>query len=170
MKKTRYYLAALVIMVLAVMNIAIWQKEQIVKNGELVYVKLAPLDPRSLMQGDYMQLGYAINEQLPKYNKQTALASKVVITTDAQQVAKFVRMDDGSALADNEKTLNIRRSRFSATIQPSSFFFQEGHAQFYQNAAYGIFVFDKHNPGSYVLNGLADEQLQRISPPKSTTR
>lgn len=36
------------------------QYENILVNGTKVILRLAPVDPRSLMQGDYMQLNYAI--------------------------------------------------------------------------------------------------------------
>ncbi|MFX7329222.1 GDYXXLXY domain-containing protein, partial [Acinetobacter baumannii] len=34
------------------------QKEMLLKEGQLVLLPLAPVDPRSLMQGDYMALRY----------------------------------------------------------------------------------------------------------------
>ncbi|OKL36053.1 GDYXXLXY domain-containing protein [Domibacillus mangrovi] len=37
-----------------------WQKEQLLQNGELVALELAPIDPRSMLQGDYVQLNYEI--------------------------------------------------------------------------------------------------------------
>ncbi|MEL7161197.1 MAG: GDYXXLXY domain-containing protein, partial [Bacteroidota bacterium] len=38
------------------------QKERILDSGELVLLELAPVDPRSLLQGDYMRLNYAISQ------------------------------------------------------------------------------------------------------------
>ncbi|KZN98148.1 GDYXXLXY domain-containing protein [Pseudobacillus badius] len=46
---------------LAFIGIVSWQKEQLLQNGELVALQLEPLDPRSLLQGDYVQLNYAIH-------------------------------------------------------------------------------------------------------------
>ncbi|OAH53200.1 MULTISPECIES: GDYXXLXY domain-containing protein [Bacillaceae] len=37
-----------------------WQKEQLLQNGEIVALELAPIDPRSMLQGDYVQLNYEI--------------------------------------------------------------------------------------------------------------
>ncbi len=167
MKKTYFYLLVLIAVVLAVMNTAIWQKEQILSEGETVYVKLAPVDPRSLMQGDYMRLRYAIDNQLPRNAEFDSNSNKVVITTNAKAIAEFVRLDDGSPLAAGEKRLKLGHSRFRVGIKPKSFFFQEGHAKVYENAEYGIFIFAKNNPDSYLLQGLADKNLQEISPPKS---
>lgn len=38
-----------------------WQKEQLLQNGELVALELVPIDPRSMLQGDYVELRYAIH-------------------------------------------------------------------------------------------------------------
>ncbi|WP_351125065.1 GDYXXLXY domain-containing protein, partial [Shewanella sp. T24-MNA-CIBAN-0130] len=51
-------IAALVI--LAGINYKIFQQEQLLANGEIILFELAPVDPRSLMQGDYMALNYDI--------------------------------------------------------------------------------------------------------------
>ncbi len=77
MKKTYFYLLVLIAVILAVMNTAIWQKEQILAEGETVYLKLAPVDPRSLMQGDYMRLRYAIDNQLPRDSNSSSNSNKV---------------------------------------------------------------------------------------------
>ncbi len=163
MKKTYFYLLVLIAVVLVVMNIAIWQKEQILAEGETVYVKLAPVDPRSLMQGDYMRLRYAIDNHLPSDRKNNS--NKVVIKTNAKAITEFVRLDNGSPLAEGEKRFKLDHSRFRAGIKPNSFFFQEGHAKLYEKAEYGIFTFAKNNPDSYLLSGLADKDLQAIVAP-----
>ncbi len=156
MKKVHFYLLILIAAVLVVMNVAIWQKEQLLAKGEVVYVKLAPVDPRSLMQGDYMRLSY---------DKEADRKDKVVITTNAKGIAEFVRLDDGSTLNDGEKRFKLEHSRFSPSIKPNSFFFQEGHGKIYEDAKYGIFVFAKGDPDGYLLVGLADENLREIVPP-----
>ena len=48
------------IMVFAIFNYSIYQKEQIKNDGDSVLLELSPADPRSIMQGDYMRLRYAI--------------------------------------------------------------------------------------------------------------
>ncbi len=163
MKKNYFYLLVLIAVILAVMNTAIWQKEQMLAEGETVYLKLAPVDPRSLMQGDYMRLRYAIDNQLPRDRKINS--DKVVIKTNAKAIAEFVRLDDGSPLAEGEKRFKLGQLRFWVGVKPNSFFFQEGHAKLYENAEYGIFIFAKNNPDSYLLQGLADKDLQEILPP-----
>src|SRR5690606_19512775 len=39
--------------------------ERTLRDGQLVLLELAPVDPRSLMQGDYMALRFAVDAQLP---------------------------------------------------------------------------------------------------------
>ncbi|WP_375603982.1 GDYXXLXY domain-containing protein [Wolbachia endosymbiont of Anurida maritima] len=80
------------VIVLVAMNYGIYEKEQIKKHGETLLLELAPADPRSLMQGDYMQLRYAIERNTPV--QELALQQKrgyMVISPDENNVAQFVR-------------------------------------------------------------------------------
>ncbi|MFK2826091.1 GDYXXLXY domain-containing protein [Bacillus sp. B190/17] len=53
--------AVLLVLQLVFIGFTAWQKEQLLKNGELIALQLEPLDPRSLLQGDYVQLNYAVH-------------------------------------------------------------------------------------------------------------
>ena len=46
--------------VLCVAGWIVWSNERILAHGQVVRLELAPADPRSLMQGDYMMLNYAL--------------------------------------------------------------------------------------------------------------
>ncbi len=48
------------LLVLVVVNGLIARQEYLLAHGTRMLVELAPVDPRSLMQGDYMQLGYSV--------------------------------------------------------------------------------------------------------------
>src|SRR6185436_18060197 len=50
---TRPLIVAGLVLVLGAVNWSIWGKERIKASGAVVYLDLAPLDPRSIMQGDY---------------------------------------------------------------------------------------------------------------------
>lgn len=158
MKKIIFIASSL--LVFAAFNLAIYQKEQIKANGEIVFLQLAPVDPRSLMQGDYMRLRYVIeteqNYQSPKQR------GDLVVIVDANKVGKFKRFYAGESLAAHEKLLRYHSEYGSLQIVPNSFMFQEGQAGFYQRAKYGVFKFD--NQGNHILVGLADEKLQLIQP------
>ena len=52
------------LLVLGAVNGAIVGKERIRRDGELVFLALAPVDPRALMQGDYMALRFALVREL----------------------------------------------------------------------------------------------------------
>jgi uncharacterized membrane-anchored protein len=52
------------ICVLAGAGWRIWSNERILTEGRVVLLELAPIDPRSLMQGDFMSLNYALSNAL----------------------------------------------------------------------------------------------------------
>ncbi len=152
---------ALAVLVLAALNYGIYEKEQIIDIGETVLLELAPVDPRSLMQGDYMRLRYAIGRKVPA--KELASQQKrgyIVIRQDENNVAQFERFHKGEDLSDTEKLLHFHKKYRTVRIVPDSFFFQEGHAKYYQNAKYGVFKFD--DSGNHLLVGLADKNRQTI--------
>ena len=49
---------------LAVANQGIFQRERILADGRIVLLELEPVDPRSLMQGDYMALRFAVVDDI----------------------------------------------------------------------------------------------------------
>ena len=157
------------LLALGVANYNIRQKQQVLDGGRQVLLELRPVDPRSLIQGDYMQLAYAgklfpsaaIMETLPR-------RGTIVLAVDAQDVAVFSRLDDGSRLAQNELRLKYklilqRWGGRTMRIGAESFLFQEGRAELYENASYGVLRVDES--GDSVLVGLADEERRIISPP-----
>jgi len=62
MRRLSLFLVGLAI--LAGINATVWRFEHAMGSGEVVLLELAPVDPRSLMQGDYMRLDYALARQL----------------------------------------------------------------------------------------------------------
>ena len=55
-KQSRILIITNLLLLLGYLNWSIYQKEQTLRDGQLVLFELAPVDPRSLMQGDYMSL------------------------------------------------------------------------------------------------------------------
>lgn len=165
-------LVALVV-VLAIVNGAIIGKEKHLAKGQVVYLELAPVDPRSLMQGDYMALNFRVAQQvydaLPKSNDYrswnhnlNARDGFVVVGLDENNVASFQRLDDGTPLSDNEIKLHYRVRHGAIKFATNAFFFQEGHAQPYEAARYG--EFRVNDEGELLLSAMFDEQLQKIQP------
>jgi uncharacterized membrane-anchored protein len=54
------------LLALAVANQGIVQRERILSDGRVLLLELAPVDPRSLMQGDYMALQFAAADDIRK--------------------------------------------------------------------------------------------------------
>lgn len=152
---------ALSILVLAVLNYGIYEKEEIKKKGEIVLLQLAPIDPRSLMQGDYMRLRYALESKISNQEPVThKVRGYIVVRPDENNVAQFVRIYHNESLATGEKLFRYYDQGYSIHIVPDSFFFQEGQAQRYQDAKYGIFKFSGQK--DYLLVGLADVNRKEI--------
>ena len=162
MKKALFILLSLT--VFAIFNYGIYEKEQIKAHGETVYLEIAPVDPRSLMQGDYMRIRYAIERNLSGMSVDGHRErGDMVIAIDDKHKATFVRFHNGEPLQPGEKLLHYQFNNGIIRIVPDSFLFQEGQSEFYRRAKYGEFKFDKK--GDHILVGLADENLQDLKPP-----
>lgn len=164
---------ALTVVILVLFNVSIYDREQTISNGETLFLKLAPVDPRSLMQGDYMQLRYVVEDSIPAGELgDHERRGYLVLRGDNDNVAQFVRIHDGEALAQDERLVRFRFDRPSflgvalgppqAMIVPDDFFFQEGHSEHYENAQYGVFKFDERD--RYLLVGLANAERVPINP------
>lgn len=158
-------------LVLVAMNLLILQKQRVLDDGRTVLLALRPADPRSLMQGDYMELRYA-EALVPVAQEAPEIDGRVVVALDGDGVARFLRFDDGGDLAPDEQRLRYKR-RSPAGLEPrpdqmeifigaESFLFQEGHADAYSEARFGILRVAAD--GSSVLAGLADAEGRPIRP------
>ncbi|MFC5447886.1 GDYXXLXY domain-containing protein [Paenibacillus aestuarii] len=58
---SRLLIAVLVLLQLAAMGLQIGKSEWLLAHGKLIKLELAPLDPRSMLQGDYVRLRYTIS-------------------------------------------------------------------------------------------------------------
>lgn len=144
-------------LVLTTVNISIARKEQLLATGRPVLVELAPVDPRSLIQGDYMRLEYRLAEHA---DASWARDGRMVVRLDDRGVAEFIRAHDGRALGPDELLLQYRRRSGRVRVGSDAFFFQEGHAERYAGAKYGELRVD--GSGGSVLVGLRDEALQPL--------
>jgi len=135
--------AAALAVVLALANWDITEKRAVVANGQILLLELRPVDPRSLFQGDYMDLTLA-----PETMPDAAIISTlpyhgtVILSLDENRIGRFARLDDGAALQPHE--LRVQYRRHQDWLGPRldygarSFFFQEGDAGLYQNAKYAL--------------------------------
>ena len=166
------FLALLV--ALAVVNLAVFQKERQLAHGKVVYLELAPVDPRSLMQGDYMTLRFAIGQEIRRaversgQNLSTSKTSAhyVIVTLDSQNRASFKALFNGQDLAPEELLLRFRLRHNGVHFATNAFFFQEGDADYYQAARYGQFRVNEQ--GEPLLVALYDDDLKRLGPSEKT--
>ncbi|AEI69050.1 GDYXXLXY domain-containing protein [Corallococcus macrosporus] len=137
------------------------QKERVLRSGKTVLLELAPVDPRSLIQGDYMVLDYAISRARRADRRGLPVDGHMVLRLDADGVGTFARFDSADApLAPGELKLRYRLRDGRFRLGAEAFFFQEGHAERYEGARYGeLRVADS---GSSVLVGLRDAQRQPL--------
>ena len=114
------------------------QKERLLARGTPVLLELAPVEPRSLIQGDYMRLDYAIAQQLADDVRRWPSTGALVVRLDANGVARFVRRHTPDApVQPGEHLLTYRRRGGSVRIGTDAFHFQEGDAPRYAGARYG---------------------------------
>ncbi|MER2998044.1 GDYXXLXY domain-containing protein [Pontibacter populi] len=156
------------VLVLALFNWSVVQKEDILESGELVLLKLAPVDPRSLMQGDYMRLSYAISQPQQQQRNFDKLESRgyAIVKLDAQQVAQLVRYQpDKEPLHDDELLLKYNKGDWALNLGAESYFFEEGQAKTFENAEYGGLRVD--DEGNSVLVGLYDKNRKLLKPKRT---
>ncbi|WP_429238893.1 GDYXXLXY domain-containing protein [Aeromonas veronii] len=165
MKPVTRHLALLLsgLAILAGINATVWRYERAMSSGEVVLLRLAPVDPRSLMQGDYMRLNYEIARELTSRDAQTTQnkgSDTLVIRLDAHQVATLVADGKPDRLASDERLLQVHQSERQWQIGPDAYFFEEGTGEQYEAARYGEFRLQAD--GKTLLVGLRDEAYQPI--------
>jgi len=162
MKKYKWIIILLnLVLLLIYFNYSIAKKEELLKEGQLILLELAPVDPRSLMQGDYMTLRYKISENIDEENMPKRGYCVVVLDKDGK--ANKVRFQKNlTPLNKGEYLIEYTSSdNWNVNIGAENFFFQEGLAKKYEKAKYGGVKIDKS--GNSILVGLYDEQLRKIN-------
>jgi len=145
-------------LVLVAVDTAVVGKERIRRDGEVVYLALAPVDPRSLVQGDYMALRFALAADLERQERgerdgQVAFAP---LALDARHVATLAEAAAPAALK-----LRYRLRGGRVWLGTNAFFFEEGSADRFRGARYGEFRVDPAS-GEAVLVGLRGAGLEAM--------
>jgi len=161
MKKYKWIIILINLFVLLVFfNISIVQKEKLLIDGQLVLLELVPVDPRSLMQGDFMRLNYDISNNINADS--ISKRGFCVVKLNKNGIAKKVRIQEKrTPLNKNELLIEYTyKERNGINIGAESYFYQEGVAEKYQKAKYGGVKVD--NKGNSLLVGLYDEKRIKI--------
>ncbi|PWQ99195.1 GDYXXLXY domain-containing protein [Leucothrix pacifica] len=152
----KYWIVLLGVLILMLVNYSIYQREQLVTHGRTVLLELEPVDPRSLMQGDYMALRFAVaREARALIQESKARDGYVILALDQQGVGRFSRIDDLSDLKEGEVKMLYRLRGRAIKFATNAFFFQEGKAKLYEAAKYGEFRVD--DSGDSVLVAMRDQ-------------
>jgi uncharacterized membrane-anchored protein len=148
---TRAWILVAALIVLVAINGSIVGKERIKTHGQRIYLELGSVDPRSLMQGDYMALHFRITDSM---------------SADASGTAALRIDPRGIATLDPQATTRGPRIRYRVRngaiwLGTNAYFFEEGAGERYAPAQYGEFRLDRAT-GEAVLVGLVDENLQPL--------
>ena len=167
---------AVVLLILIPLNYKVQQFEDVLATGKPVVLKIVPVDPRSLMQGDYMSLSYAIlNDIRAKLDEpedgvltidtKKKHPSKVyaLIHQDEQGVATLCRVED--SLPNDFKDcaadvyLPVNNFKWFPELPSQEYFFAEGKGQHYAQAEYAEYRFKN---GILLLARLLDKDLKAL--------
>ncbi len=163
------------LVILTLVNWFIAGKEKHLTEGKEVYLELAPVDPRSLMQGDYMALRFnlanEVYKSLPKtedrqrWRHDIAASDGFVVTSlDERNVGTFKSLYKNQPLSNNEIILRYRVRNGAVKFATNAYFFQEGHGKYYQPARYGQFRVDDKE--ELLLVAMYDKDLIKLEPNK----
>lgn len=147
--------------ILLAVNLTIQQKETLLAEGRTVLLELAPVDPRSLMQGDYMRLRFAVSRELKRPDYNSAGEGYLRVKLDKNQVGHFLSQHSqpGSTTADS-LYLKYRYRSGRIKFATNAFFFEEGTANQYEQARYGEFKVAEN--GELLLHSLRDEEFRLL--------
>lgn len=152
--------------------------EDVLNTGEPIILKTAPLDPRSLMQGDYMTLNYEIlgdisnardgfqeesAEEIPtleEFDKQRYFIY-ALLKRDALGVATLCRLEVEKPTNFDGCTPNIylpiNVAQWWPRLPSQDYFFAEGKGEYFAQAEYAEYRFKN---GKALLYRLLDKDLK----------
>lgn len=173
------------LLALVVVNHGVVKRERILAEGRPLLLALAPVDPRALMQGDYMALRYAAQDGISKAlrpataeNSARALLQMnafsspcgpdgchdgyAVFAVDADGVGRFLRVQPGPRpVAAGEVAVRFRERRWNEIrIAGNAWFFPEGQGERYAPARYGELRVDAD--GTALLVALRDDKRKPL--------
>jgi uncharacterized membrane-anchored protein len=143
----------------AIAGTAVRSAEDILANGREIYIALVPVDPRSLMQGDYMTLAFDTSGLFSARQAKGEIAA--LATVDDKSVARLQTMPESQPdIGPARIAVTVRAKANRWFVGSDAWFFQEGRAHDFAGARYGIFRVGSN--GRLLLTGLADKDLKRL--------
>ena len=158
------------------------ERDRLILTGKEILLELAPVDPLSLLQGQYMIINFALEREEIEIKDQDVNSGRIhlspngfttiVLRYNESGVANFNRFKDDQLLASNEILFKIKARRhwrdngsensYRIDVEQESFLFKENTEKKYEEKAkYGVF---KVGPdGDFVLVDLADKDLNKLT-------
>lgn len=161
----RVGVVAALVLVVGLSARAVIDRERVLDEGRVVLFELAPVDPRSLMQGDYMALRFAIDAALspPSGAALGPLPRFAYLDVGADGRASLAGVGDDLPAPATSVPVRIRLRDGVPSVGPNAFFFQEGQAAVFEGARWGEFRVAAD--GTALLTHLRDGELQRLGAP-----
>ena len=140
------------------------KEESYKKLDSYFYLELTPVDPRSLLQGDYMTLNYDITDKASDfiYNNRTyiydgenenevdkirelrkladAKRAYIAVRLDENKVAKFVKITKEKTDEKDLLFIAYKTNGYDVNINVNSYLFQEGTGDKYEEARHSKVV------------------------------
>ena len=151
-----------VIILFVITGFSATKEESYKKLDSYFYLELAPVDPRSLLQGDYMTLNYDITDKARDfiYDNRTyiydgeneveeirelrkladAKKAYIAVRLDKNRVARYVKITKEKTDEKGLLFIAYKTDGFNVDINANSYLFQEGTGDKYQNARYSKVV------------------------------
>ena len=165
-----------------VLGAAIWRvlpREQLTANGDPLLLEIRPVDPRALLQGDYMALDYEIEQEAEQdvrtLDPEVSSIRRVlrhdgllILSVDERGVGSYARLGQDADPASeapgaDEIAVRYRMSVGDVDLGQRRWFFQEGQAEIFQEAEYAEMRVD--SAGRLILVGMRDEALRPLGEP-----
>ena len=157
MKKIFVVLNLLLLMI--VFGYSVIKEEKNLKQ-KTFYIKTAPVDPRSLIQGDYMVLNYDIAESA-RMEIGNIRKGYIRIKINDLKIAEFIRIDEEYLPpSNNEISIQFQKNGSNIDIGVNSYLFQEGTGNKFQKAQYAEVIELKN--GKLRLKNLLDKNFIKI--------
>ncbi|AVQ30020.1 GDYXXLXY domain-containing protein [Fusobacterium varium] len=157
MKKIFVVLNLLLLMI--VFGYSVIKEEKNLKKATF-YIKTVPVDPRSLIQGDYMVLNYDIAESA-RMEIGNIRKGYIRIKINDLKIAEFIRIDEEYLPpSNNEISIQFQKNGSNIDIGVNSYLFQEGTGNKFQKAQYAEVIELKN--GKLRLKNLLDKNFIKI--------
>jgi hypothetical protein len=139
--------------------------ETVLREGRPLFLRLAPVDPRSLTHGDYMRLGWMLPPGLPALDRPPhaglgAQPAWVAARPDADGVGALRLAAGPRDRQDGEQLIRLSVKAGRWVVTTDAWFFAEGEEKTFAPARFG--EFRVHADGRALLVGLADEQRRPL--------